>query len=392
MIGTRNRLVLLSILAGALAVPSALVAQARELLELQSRLAASDPALRDAAATALAAHGAKALRYVKDALGERDGQLGAIATVGLLGKDGVPLLPAVTKLWRNEDLATSEAIRAACVRLGVLAVPHLTTLVPDHALGIDAARTLGEIGAAATEAVPALIAVLQKGAALSQQSAAEALGEIGDPRAIPTLTRLASKISGVDSHADSVGQSAIASLARFGPAAREAVPVLLDLMTPRPRRPGDSDTRLRVASALAAIGDTSQELVDALRELAKQDGETAAAALDALATLAPDYRVGIDRLRRNAQSHGSVCVRQLAVQELASRSITPEIADALASLAVGPASKKGRDPAVRLAALAALTAAGPAAASAIARIRELTADEDAAVAAAAVEAVKAMGG
>lgn len=392
MLTARNRIVLATTLAGALAFPSALFAQAKDLAELQRQLAAGDPELRNAAATALAAHGAKAVRFVKDALGDRNARLGAIAAVGLLGKDGVPLLPAVTKLWRDEDLATSDAIHAACTRLGVLAVPHLKTLVPDHALGIEAARTLGEIGAAATDAVPALIAVLQKGAALSQPNAAKALGQIGDPRAIPTLTGLASKISGIDSHADSVGQSAIASLERFGPAASAAVPVLMKLMNRSPRGPADADVRRRVAFALAAIGDTSRELVDALRELATEGGETAELALEVLATLAPDYRVGIDRLRRNAQSHHSESVRQLALQELASRSITHEIADALAAIAVGSASKEGRDSAIRLAALAALTTAGPAAASAIARIRELTADEDAAVAAAAVEAVKAMGG
>jgi HEAT repeat protein len=82
----------------------------------------------------------------------------------------------------------------------------------------EAIRTLGKIGRDSKPAVPILIGALKDNDELVREHAAEALGDIGAPEAIPHLTRA------LGDEAGRVRRDAVRSLGLFGPAAKSALP------------------------------------------------------------------------------------------------------------------------------------------------------------------------
>lgn len=118
----------------------------------------------------------------------------------------------------------------------------------------QAARRLGEVGAAAARAVPALIQRFNDSDGKVREAAALALADIGEPAVAPLIACLR--------HGDeSIGLQAAWALTNMGPSAAPAVPALVGCL-------GDENARVRHAAALtlADIGPAAREAVPALRE------------------------------------------------------------------------------------------------------------------------------
>ena len=121
---------------------------------------------------------------------------------------------------------TASPVPAATIDALVLALSS----DEDPSLRAEAARMLGEIGADAAPAVPALTAALaDPGTVMGSdidtvgEAAAVALGAIGDPGAVSVL--IADLESG-----DRAAGAAIDALATMGPAAAAAVPALIEML------------------------------------------------------------------------------------------------------------------------------------------------------------------
>jgi HEAT repeat protein len=127
-----------------------------------------------------------------------------------------------------------------------------------------AAYTLGEMGPKAKDAIPALIAALQKmpmpGDAMPD-NAALALGKIG-PDAVPALIDVLK-----DSKAEKAWQYAATALKGIGPAAKEAVPVLVDVA----KGSNDPLAPLLAVDALGAIGPAAKGAVPTLVDLLRRN-------------------------------------------------------------------------------------------------------------------------
>jgi HEAT repeats/PBS lyase HEAT-like repeat len=127
-----------------------------------------------------------------------------------------------------------------------------------------AAYTLGEMGPKAKDAIPALVAALQKlpmpGDSLPD-NAALALGKIG-PDAVPALIDMLK-----DMKAEKAWQHAATALKVMGPPAREAVPVLVDVA----KGSKDPLAPLLAVDALGAIGPAAKGAVPMLVDLLRRN-------------------------------------------------------------------------------------------------------------------------
>jgi HEAT repeat protein len=168
------------------------------------------------------------------------------------------------------------------------AVPDLVRALKDSDLFVRrfAAQALGEIGPDAREAVPALKSALKDSKKEVVEAAATALGKLGSS-GIATLTDLVK-----DKKQDgNVRKAAIVALGTAGSEAKDAVPVLVDVLKgtadkkPDPKKdPGGPDLRVEAAVALGDIGPDAKDAVPALQDLAGAKGKSPlkSAANDAL--------------------------------------------------------------------------------------------------------------
>jgi HEAT repeat protein len=117
-----------------------------------------------------------------------------------------------------------QRIEVPLVRLGKIAVPALRDALNDDGVAEAAARVLGAMGASAVDAVPDLIALLQKKQISigARREAARALGRIGEPPAevVPAL------IAALKDRRMEVRIQAAEALGWIGPEAKEATPAL----------------------------------------------------------------------------------------------------------------------------------------------------------------------
>jgi HEAT repeat protein len=166
-------------------------------------LRGDDPKARDAAASAILRLGPKAKEAVPSLILAPDDprievQKEAVRLLGAIGPDAAPAAPKLaSKLgdsrftYSMAPVGTGPEAAWTLAAIGPRAVPALI-----DALGSDsgaarclAARTLGQSGPAAKDAVPALGRLVKKEGALKGASAVEALGAIGPAaaEAIPIL-------------------------------------------------------------------------------------------------------------------------------------------------------------------------------------------------------------
>jgi HEAT repeat protein len=188
----------------------------------------------------------------------------------------------------------SDMRREAAKELGDLgpqalpAVPELVQALRDSDLFVRrfAAQALGAIGPDARQALPALKGALKDGKKEVAAAVGTALGKLGSA-GIATLSDL---VKDKKQDAD-VRKAAIAGLGSAGAQAREAVPVLVDVLKdtgakkPEPKKdPGAPDLRVEAAVALGDIGPDARDAVPTLQDLAGAKGKSPlkSAANDAL--------------------------------------------------------------------------------------------------------------
>ena len=301
---------------------------------------------------ALAAVGADAgatVRAIRPLLRDdaRSGvQLTALYALGELGADAKPAVPAIIALLGGDD---------ARVRL-------------------EAVETLGEIGPEAAGAVPQLVAALRDEDGLMTVEAAQALSRIGSAavgpltelladenyrvlaatiladvgpdavEALPVLIRL------LGSDVEDVRRSALLGLAGMGPKAEEAVPSLMTLLSDsgNPSQPG-------AAYALARIG--AKEAIPSLLEIVRNtsDERLQMAAAWALVILEPEAEYAdraVPALVRGLSDPWELVRRECVVALAALGPRARSAADDLTELLDDP------DPQVQAEALTALHAVG----------------------------------
>jgi HEAT repeat protein len=137
----------------------------------------------------------------------------------------------------------------------------------------SAADALGKIGD--DRAIPGLLKLVEDSDSDVRRSAADALGKIGDAQAIPGLLKLVE-----DSDSD-VRRSAADALGKIGDA--QAIPGLLKLV-----EDSDSDVRRSAADALGKIGD-DQAIPGLLKLVEDSDSDVRRMAADALGKIAKQH-------------------------------------------------------------------------------------------------------
>ncbi|MDJ0972915.1 MAG: HEAT repeat domain-containing protein [Planctomycetota bacterium] len=216
---------------------------------------------------------------------------GAVAlAIGQLGPEGAAALPMLRRLTKDENMG----VRASALRglgyLGAFAAPARDAIVErlaDSEIGVRMAATealLGLIKAGAGDAdlVPPLRSVLLDDDPNVRNYAAQVVRALGAPARplIPVLIRQLEKSDG--SQAATV-QSLVWTLAGFGPAAADALPVLKTIQTE------DRWRQMALVGATACIAPESAEGKAARAQLAGwlADPQRASAALMWLAELGP---------------------------------------------------------------------------------------------------------
>jgi HEAT repeat protein len=132
-----------------------------------------------------------------------------------------------------------------------------------------AALALGEIGADAKGAVPALAAALRDREKRVVEAAATALGSMGSEGVKPLAALVKDP-----SKEPALRARAAESLGKIGPAAKSAVPVLVEVLQNKSKdkkkknMPVDGSLRLEVVQALGSIGPEAKEAQPVLEEIA----------------------------------------------------------------------------------------------------------------------------
>jgi HEAT repeat protein len=239
---------------------------------------------------------------------------------------------------------------------------------PDPGVRWEGAMLLGELGAAAGSAVPALTAALRDGDGDVRRQAVSTLVEIGAPAATPGL------IEALASADAAVRREAAQALAEIGPPAPAAVPGLS-------RALDDSEVEVRqlAVEALGTIGGAAavSALVGALGSTREETREQAAIALGGCepADIPSPVRVGDAALvipaLTQALDDPVAEVRAAAADALGGAGVLPDVAvPALIRALEDP------DLYVRASAARALGAFGPLAAPAVSALAEALSDDD----------------
>lgn len=259
-----------------------------------------------------------------------------------------------------------------------------------------AAETLGEMGPAAAEAVPALRQALKDDLPYVRVRSVQALARIGAP-AVPAF------IDALQNSDGDVRATAAGALAQIGEPASPAIPALLKALDDR-----DSTVRSRAATALEHIGaasatpvsgrltdataatrmaatrilgnvPTSPETLSMLAErLSDEDTQVRLSAMKALARKGRDAVEPLTaQLRASDPGVRSRAAETLGDLQRNGSSAVPPLIEAL----------KDSEPAVRAAAARALGKIGPEATSAVPALRDAAKDSDVTVAARAADAI-----
>lgn len=233
------------------------------------------PEARNAAADALGKVGKAAVAPVGKALADRDRQIAAARAIAGLGPLAVEYTPAVIKLLRIDSLDSADAAKKALSAIGEPAMPHVIKALEDNAINMQLCEAIIPMGAAATPAVPMLLDLLTRRGVRAPEGAAQALGAIGDPRAVPALADAVDRVlPKIDALGDSLGEKALHSLARLKLEPDRVVPLSLRVLASPRRDQGAMQMKHRALEALERFEAKEPAVLTALREfLAANPGE-----------------------------------------------------------------------------------------------------------------------
>ncbi len=249
-----------------------------------------DYPVSDHAADVLADAGVQAVPVLVEACGQEDIRLHRRAAAVLI-RIGTPAASGVVDALKNKFLG--QRIEVVLVRLVPAAVPALREALGDDKTGEAAAHVLGLIGPRADDAVPDLIALLQRKQSPTgpRSEAAFALGHIGEP-AGDIVKALSAALR--DEKME-VRQQAAEALGWIGPPARPAVPALIATL-----KDDESKVARKACQALSFLGD-SESAPALLTAFQDNRAEVAAEAGRALWRLGPKAEQVVPSLLSMAQ-------------------------------------------------------------------------------------------
>ncbi|HEX6812842.1 MAG TPA: HEAT repeat domain-containing protein [Planctomycetota bacterium] len=234
--------------------------------------------VRNAAADALGKIGKPAVGPVGKALADRDRQLAAVRAAGQLGALAADLVPAIVKCLRTPG--ARETVATAIASIGEPGLKHVIEGLQDNAVNLELCDGLAAMGPAAKPAVPALLQLLAKRGVRGREGAADALGAIGDPSAVPGLVAVVDEaLPKNDIMLFSVATRSLAALGRIKAKPELVVPLCLRVLE-SPRRDPDAGRMREDALGLLERFDAKQpEVIAALRAfVAGNPGEQKGAA------------------------------------------------------------------------------------------------------------------
>ncbi|REJ64572.1 MAG: HEAT repeat domain-containing protein [Planctomycetota bacterium] len=135
------------------------------------------------------------------------------------GRDKV--VPLLLTALGDKDISVVLRGTHALAELGPDVVPPMIEALKDEKTAYWAVLVLHDVGPEAKAAVPAMLELLDAGQPETQLRVVEALGDIGDPAAIPKLIEV------LQGHPSKIEIVAAHALAKFGPAAKDAEELLV---------------------------------------------------------------------------------------------------------------------------------------------------------------------
>jgi len=198
----------------------------------------------------------------------------AAVVLGKIGPAAKEAVPALIRKLRDRDRDVVVAAAEALVKIGKPAIPALIKVVQSERLDeierIYAARALGNVGPAAKKAIPILIKVFEEGGDVwdcrGREAFIEALGKIvstENKNVVSVLIKALLKDEDMF-----VRRAAVKALVNIGPAAKKAVPALMEtLIYVDAYDPNDklkAEIRMNAAIALGKIGPAAKKAVPAL--------------------------------------------------------------------------------------------------------------------------------
>jgi HEAT repeat protein len=193
----------------------------------------------------------------------------AATAIGQIGPKAEVAVLALTDALKDRDVDVRMKTAQILPSFGLEAVPLMIKALksPDTEFCLSAARVLGQVGADAREAVPALTESFKnKNKAVDVRMAcAETLAQIGPDAksAIPALTEALKDGNGV------IRVKAAEALSQLGPEVKTAVPALVGALKDQAQ---DPNVRRKAAEILGRIGADEKDAIDALSAVLK-DGD-----------------------------------------------------------------------------------------------------------------------
>ncbi len=297
--------------------------------------ALKNPETKEEAKEGLAKLGPSAIPAIMKALKERENMAARFDAQDIMAQMGPPAIPFLIEEMKKGDFLQDRA-SLTLGKMGKPAVPELVKLLDnkdDLARGM-AAQTLGIIGPAAKEAVPALIAALKNpkddlakikppanARGLNRQGGrsvypffARALGRIG-PDAKAAVPALREKLK----HEDfKIRLSAVEALGKIGPEAKEASLEIAEALTD-----GKQEVILAALFALKGIGPAGKGAVPALIQRVEKEKvpQFRLLSMDILGGMGPEAKEAVPALL-NVSKENDPIFRKHAVAAL--KKIDPE--------------------------------------------------------------------
>jgi HEAT repeat protein len=236
-------------------------------------------------------------RHLEDPFGgARFAAAYALGNIGPAAKSAGAALTKQTRNARDEFLKVTSAWALAKIYAGEERI--LNTSLPilvDGAKSRDpivrsaSARGLGDLKANPMTSLPALIGLLgdEKKAVVGQ--AIEGVAAFG-PDAVPLAGKALAN--------NRLRLGAVLALKRLGPAAKDAVPELVQAMSKEPQ----VDTRREIFFALAAIGPSEEAVPELIKSLSHENVKVRNGATYALGKIGPPAKSALPTLKRNMMS------------------------------------------------------------------------------------------
>jgi HEAT repeat protein len=183
--------------------------------------------------------------------------------IDALGKIGEPAIDELIRMLKMDELTLKIFASVSLERIGKPAAKALIETLDDRSMWTrqSAAQMLGSMKA--VEAINALIKLLTSGDLLVEQTAADALAEIGEPSLEPLIALLSDRNL-------ELRVKAVDTLGRIGDS--RAIDPLLRILAARPAERTDKGSELRAAAAEALGNFDDLRVRSLLFEVAAQEG------------------------------------------------------------------------------------------------------------------------